>query len=218
MGRRKKLPRVLDEGEQEALLERFDRRWWTPDRDRTACLVMLDGGLRVSEVCALELDHVDLAKRKLTVREGKGDADRVVPLTPRLADALGRWLERRAEEVEDCRFVFPSRRGNRLHPNQLRRSLSRAADRAELKEAEKVTPHTLRHTAAVDLLRHTGRLEIVQNFLGHADISTTRVYARLVNGEVQEAVSTFRGGEAEEEEESLADVLADLDAETATAC
>lgn len=194
MGRRNgRLPRVLDADEQSALLAELNARYWTPHRDRTAVLVMLDAGLRVGETVALELDHVDLTTRKLTVRNGKGGVDRVVPLTPRLSDAVDSWMDRRADGLkDDTRFVFPSRVGNRLHANQLRRSVKRAARNAELPESDRISPHTMRHTFAVDLLRHTGRLEIVRDALGHASIQTTEIYARLVNGEVEDAVATFR--------------------------
>lgn len=216
MTRRSTLPRVLDADEQDALLAQFNDRYWSPHRDRTAVLVMLDAGLRVSEVCALELAHADLARRKLTVREGKGDVDRVVPVCPRLADALAAWMDRRPEAVDqDSQFLFPTRKGKAVHPNHLRRSVKRAARKADLPEADRISPHTLRHTAAVDLLRETGRLEVVRDFLGHASVQTTEIYARLVNDELEAAVSSFRTGDDENQtEESLADVLADLDAET----
>lgn len=214
MSRREKLPRVLEPEEQEALLDQLNRRYWTPHRDRTAVLTMLDAGLRVSEVCALKMDHVDLSRRKIKVRDGKGGVDRVVPMPPRLADALSDWMDRRPEALEEeSEALFPTRKGKPVHTNQLRRSVKRAAERADLPELDRISPHTLRHTAAVDLLRDTGRLEIVQEFLGHADISTTRVYARLCNGELEEALSTFRADESEgdvqEEDDTDVEALAD---------
>lgn len=203
MGR--KIPRVLDADEQERLLGEFNTRYWTPHRDRVLCLVMLDAGLRVSEAVSLELDHVDLPKRKLIVRDGKGGKDRQVRICPRLAEALDEWMDRRPEALdEDTDFVFPTRTGRAPHPNQVRKSVKRAAEKVGLSEADKVTPHTLRHTAAVDLLRETERLELVQDFLGHADISTTRIYARCVNGELDQALDGFR----EQEEDEASDLEA----------
>lgn len=221
MSRRDQLPRVLESEEQTELLEQFNTRYWTPHRDRTAVLTMLDAGLRVSEACALKLDHVDLTRRKIKVRDGKGGVDRVVPMPPRLADALSEWMDRRPEVLEEeSDALFPTREGKSIHTNQLRRSVKRAASRADLPELDRISPHTLRHTAAVDLLRDTGRLEIVQEFLGHADISTTRVYARLCNGELEEALSTFREepeDDTQEEDgvdvEALADAIAGLEPE-----
>lgn len=210
MSRRDQLPRVLESEEQEALLDQLNRRYWTPHRDRTAVLTMLDAGLRVSEACALEMDHVDLTRRKIKVRDGKGGVDRVLPLPPRLADALEEWIDRRPEALEEpSDALFPTRKGNPIHTNQLRRSVKRAAERADLPELDRISPHTLRHTAAVDLLRDTERLEVVQEFLGHADISTTRIYARLCNGELEEALSTFREESEEERDDTDVDALAD---------
>lgn len=208
------IPRVLDEGEQEDFLAEFNTRYWTPHRDRTLCLVMLDAGLRVSEAVSLKLDHLDLPKRRLLVREGKGGKDRQVRICPRLASALKPWLDRRPEALEEeTEFVFPTRTGRPPHPNQIRKSVKRAARSAGLSEAGKVTPHTLRHTAAVDLLRETERLELVQDFLGHADVSTTRIYARCVNKELDRALDGFREAEDDRDDSDLEALLAEASPE-----
>lgn len=214
MGRRasrrpRRLPRVLSEDDQAALLRAFDTRYWTPHRDRTACLTMLDAGLRVSEICALQLDHVDLSARRLTVRDGKGGADRRVPIPPRLATALEGWLERRTEEVDEgCPWVFPTRAGEPVHTNQLRRTVTRIVERAGLPEADRISPHTLRHSFATDVLNHTGNLELVRRLLGHADISTTTVYLHLADADMEAELTAngFRSGKktAEESEDEVA--------------
>lgn len=193
----KSLPRVLTETEQQEFLSGFNRRYWTPQRDYTACLTMLDAGLRVSEVTALQLEHVDLRARRIVVRDGKGARDRRVPMIARLADALESWLGRRPEKLEDeSRWLFPARTGEQLHTNQLRRTVKRIAERVELREADRISPHTLRHTFATDVLNETGNLELVRRLLGHADISTTQLYAHLADRDLEEALSGFRGAEA----------------------
>lgn len=196
--RRGKLPRVLTEDEQRRFLEAFDTRFWTPYRDRVACLAMLDAGLRVSEACALELDHVDMAARRITVRDGKGGVDRRVPIPPRLAEALEEWLDRRTAYVDnECPYVFPTRAGEAVHPNQMRRTVTRMVERAGLPEAERISPHTLRHSFATDVLNHTGNLELVRHLLGHADISTTTIYLHLADHDV-EAELTANGFRSKE--------------------
>lgn len=215
------LPKVLDDDEQAALLEQFNARYWSPHRNRTLVLFALATGLRAGELVAVRDEHLklDATGGKVVVREGKGGADREVHFSPEIRDALREWLERRDEEC-DSEFVFPTRKGTPMSTSYLRQFVKREAVKAGISEAkEKVSPHTLRHTAAVDLLRETGRLEIVQEFLGHADVSTTRIYARLVNGEVQEACRNFRSGsspgadDASPEEGDLERLLADASPE-----
>ena len=197
MNASKSLPRVLTDEEQEQLLAGFNTRYWTPQRDYTACLVMLDAGLRVSEVTALQMEHLDLRARRIVVRDGKGSRDRRVPVIARLADALEEWLDRRPETLDsETPWVFPTRTGEQLHPNQLRRTVSRIAERVGLREADRVSPHTLRHSFATDVLNETGNLELVRRLLGHADISTTQLYAHLADRDLAEALDGFRAAEA----------------------
>lgn len=189
----RRLPRVLTEAEQEELLDQFNTRYWTPHRDWAATLLMLDTGLRVGELVALKMDHIALRSRRIKVREGKGSKDRRIPLVGRLATALEQWYERRREELkQECPWVFPTRPGNALHPNQVRRFVKRAARRAGLPEADRISPHTLRHTFATDVLNETGNLELVRRLLGHADISSTQVYTHLADEHVARALSGFR--------------------------
>lgn len=197
MARPRKLPKVLTTGEQERLLNRFNIRYPTPHRNRTMVLTMLDAGLRCGEVVALRPEHLDLRACRITVREGKGARDRVVHIPTRLRDALADWLGRRAEWLDDpdvCPWLFPTRDGGQVSTRQVRAFVKREVRRAQVAEADRVSPHTLRHTFASDLYRETGNLRLVQELLGHSDVSTTQVYTHLVNGEAEEAMQTFRGG------------------------
>lgn len=116
-----------------------------------------------------------------------------MPIVERLAETLKGWYDRRADELEEeCPWVFPTRPGNALHPNQVRRYVKRAARRAGLPEAERVSPHSLRHSFATDVLNQTGNLELVRQLLGHADISSTQVYTHLADEHVAQALSGFR--------------------------
>lgn len=153
----------------------------------------LDTGLRVGELVALQLDHLNLSGRKLTVREGKGAKDRQVPLTGRLVETLHGWLERRIEKVgPESRWVFPTRDGGQLLTRYVRKVVKREAEKADIREVERVSPHTLRHTAATDLLRDTGNLELVRQFLGHESVETTQLYTHLVNKDLDQAITVFR--------------------------
>lgn len=156
-------------------------------------------GLRAGELVALRDEHLtfDATGGRVTVREDKGAKDRVVHFSPHIRDQLREWLDRRDEEAPDTDVVFPTRKGTPMSTSYLRQMVGREARKAGVAEADRVSPHTLRPTAAVDLLRETERLKVVQEFLGHADISTTRRYARLVNGEVEDACRSFRTGDGE---------------------
>ena len=196
MSRARRLPKVLSAEEQVRLLACFNTRYVTPHRNRTMVLTMLDAGLRVGEVVALRPDHVDLASCRITVREGKGAKDRVVYIPRRLRDALAEWLGRRAGWLANpdvCLWLFPTRKGTQVSTRQVRAFVKRAARRARVNEADRVSPHAMRHSYASDVLRETGNLRLVQELLGHSSISTTQLYTHLVNGEAEEAMRTFRG-------------------------
>lgn len=193
MSRPDRLPKILTDEDQEALLNQFNTRYWTPHRNRTICLTMLDAGLRVGEVVALQMEHVDLRSRRITVRQGKGAKDRRVPLVQRLVEALQNWFERRPEELDEpSSYVFPTRNGTPVHPNNVRRFVKREAKNAGVDEADRVSPHTLRHTYATDVLNKTGNLEAVRRLLGHSEISTTQLYTHLADSDLEEAVNGLR--------------------------
>lgn len=193
----RKLPRVLTESEQEKLVSFFNARYWTPHRNQTMVLVMLDAGLRVGEVVALKVDHVDLLTRRITIREGKGAKDRRVPIVERLHAALTAWYERRAGIVDTtCQWVFPTRVGAQVQSSDVRRVVKRTAGRVRLPEADRVSPHTLRHSFATDLLNETGNLRLVQHLLGHTSVATTQIYTHLADEHLDQALSGFRAASA----------------------
>lgn len=188
MARPKKLPKVLTQAEQDALLAQLNPRYQSPHRNRVMLRLMLATGLRAGEVVALRPEHVDLGTCRLVVREGKGAKDRVLWFPDEIRGELEVWLKRRP----DSEYLFPTRDGGQLATRYLRELVSRLAERAKIAEAEKVSPHTLRHTFACDLYRETRDLRLVQAALGHESIQTTEIYVHLVNGEVEEALKRLR--------------------------
>jgi site-specific recombinase XerD len=188
MARPRKLPKVLTAEEQDALLVQLNPRYVSPHRNLIMLRLMLATGLRAGEVVALRPEHLDMRTCKLIVREGKGARDRVLWISEDLRDEIGEWLERRPESP----YLFPTRDGSRLSTRYLRHLVSRLAERAGIAEAEKVSPHTLRHTFATDLYRETKNLRLVQKALGHASIQTTETYTHIVDEELEEALRSFR--------------------------
>ena len=181
MARPDTLPKFLTDEEVENLLDELNPRYFTPHRDRLYFRLMLATGLRVSEAVALKTEHVDLNSGRINVREGKGAKDRVVYVGNGLLDDLREWMDRRPESE----YLLPTSKGTKVHPSHLRQSIKRYAEKADIDELDRVSPHTLRHTFATKLYRETGKIRKVQKALGHSDISTTMVYTHLVDGELE---------------------------------
>ena len=145
---------------------------------------MLEAGLRVGEAVALKPEHLDMRTCKLIVREGKGARDRVLWIGDDLRNLIGAWLQRRPESA----WLFPTRDGTKVNTRYLRATVKRMARRAGVAEAERVSPHTLRHTFATDLYGETTNLQLVQKALGHASVATTKIYTHLMDGELEAAM------------------------------
>ena len=177
--RNRKLPQVLTRGEIDRLLSQ--PRGTDPHalRDRALLEVMYACGLRASEAIGLELGDVDLDERLLRAR-GKGSKERIVPMGQAAMRALRIYLERgRAHLVKerDEAHLFVNFRGGQLTRQGLYKIVRRHATTAGL--ADRMSPHTLRHTFATHLLAGGCDLRSVQEMLGHADVSTTQLYTHL---------------------------------------
>jgi integrase/recombinase XerD len=184
MARPRRLPKVLTADEQRALLAKFDRRYASGLRNLVAVRLMLEAGLRSGEVIAVKPEHVDVDTCRLLVREGKGGKDRVVWFSDDLRDLMARWLERRPAST----WLLCTRQGTQVSTRYLRELVKRKAMAAGISEAERVTPHVLRHSFATDLLRDTKNIRLTQKALGHANLATTQIYTHIVDEELEEAM------------------------------
>lgn len=179
---KKHLPRVLTVDEINRLLD-APLSVAGPKGIRDAALLeTLDAtGVRVSELVSLNLDDIDLAS--WTIRcFGKGSKERVVPLHPRAADAIDRYIETARTSYlkdRDEPALFLNPRGKRLTRQGLWLIIKRYVELAGI-EAD-VTPHTLRHSFATNLLDGGSNLREVQVLLGHSNISTTQIYTHVSN-------------------------------------
>ena len=177
--RTRKLPHVLTRGEIDRLLGQ--PRGTDPHalRDRALLELMYACGLRASEAIGLELGDVDLEDRVLRAR-GKGSKERIVPIGQAALKALRIYLERgRPGLVKDGAeaHLFVNFRGAKLTRQGLYKIVRRHATSAGL--ADRMSPHTLRHTFATHLLAGGCDLRSVQEMLGHADVATTQLYTHL---------------------------------------
>jgi integrase/recombinase XerD len=177
--RSRKLPHVLTRGEIDRLLSQPRGTEPAALRDRALLELMYACGLRASEAIGLELTDVDLEERVLRAR-GKGSKERVVPIGQAAVRAVRIYLERGrpvlVKGAPESR-VFVNFRGGGLTRQGLYKIVRRHAVTAGL--ADRISPHTLRHTFATHLLAGGCDLRSVQEMLGHADVSTTQLYTHL---------------------------------------
>jgi integrase/recombinase XerD len=177
--RSRKLPQVLTRGEIDGLLAQPRGTDPTALRDRALLELMYACGLRASEAIGLELGDVDFEERVLRAR-GKGSKERIVPIGQAALRALRIYLERgRPGLVKNGleAHLFVNFRGGKLTRQGLYKIVRRHAASAGL--ADRMSPHTLRHTFATHLLAGGCDLRSVQEMLGHADVSTTQLYTHL---------------------------------------
>lgn len=171
-----RLPRVLSHQELAGVLDGplpDDEPAWRRSRDDAVLELLYGSGLRVSELCSLDVDHLDLGASAVVVW-GKGGKQRRVPMSEPSCEALRRWLELRAEVLpaEEGPTLFGNERGKRLTPRDVRRLLDR-------RSPVPTHPHALRHTYATHLLDGGADLRAVQELLGHADVATTQRYTHV---------------------------------------
>jgi integrase/recombinase XerD len=185
------LPKVLSREEVDRLIEAA-RAKDEADGGRMATLleILYAAGLRVSELVALPLSAVERDPSMLMVR-GKGDKERLVPLSDPARVAIAAWLRMRAVvlgEDESSRFLFPSRgRSGHLTRQRFAQLLKEAALGAGIDPA-RVSPHVLRHAFASHLLEGGADLRSVQMMLGHADIATTQIYTHVLDEKLRSLV------------------------------
>ena len=175
-----RLPRVLGRAEVSGLLDEPPARVALDEpairqRDDAVLELLYGSGLRVSELCGLDLGGLALPRRLVTVW-GKGGKQRVVPLSAPAAEAIASWLQHGrktlATEESPPEAVFLNRRGRRLGTRDVRRILDHRAH-------EPTNPHALRHSFATHLLDGGADLRVVQELLGHASLQTTQVYTHV---------------------------------------
>jgi len=164
----------------------FNLRYDAGVKNRAMVRMMLAVGLRVSEVCQLRRADIDMNACSVTIRDGKGGKDRKLWMPEGLRDLVGRWLGRRPQTGEG--WLFPTRTGRKTSPRSVRRTVKTYAERAGIDWFEDVSPHTLRHTFATNLLSRTGNIRLVQKALGHTDLSTTMIYTHIVDDELEAAM------------------------------
>ncbi len=176
------LPDLVVRDQLEALLDAdWGNSLWAL-RDRAICEVLYGSGVRVSELCDMNLESLDWAQGVVRV-VGKGRKERLLPLHPKGMAAVRRWRDEGRPQALNATsptgVLFVNRRGNRLNPRDVRRILASRLPGAY------VHPHALRHTFATHLLEGGADLRVVQELLGHESLTTTQIYTHVSKSRLQ---------------------------------
>ncbi len=182
----KKIPAFLTVSMMERLLAAPEGGTFIGSRDKAILELIYSAGLRSFELVSLDHEDIDLERRVLRLR-GKGMKERINPVGRYAITALELYLNCKTVHPEKHRFdpqaVFLNFRGQRLTTRSVRRMLSHYAGLAGL--PPDVSPHTLRHSFATHLLQRGADLRVVQELLGHENISTTQIYTHITAGDMQ---------------------------------
>lgn len=171
---------LLSSEDLERLLESPEGNSPKSLRDKAVLEMFFSTGLRISELCGLAVDNINLKRGEFSVR-GKGGKIRVVFLSDRAKSAMASYLEKKGRLDDDRLF--------HMTPRSIQRMIKKYAIKAGI--AKKVTPHVLRHAFATDLLQNGADLRSVQAMLGHANISTTQIYTHFTDRQLKEVHKAF---------------------------
>jgi len=184
MGRR--LPDTLNNQERAALLSQPNKKAKTGLRDLAMIRLMLNAGLRSSEVLSILVEDIDWISGKLIIRHGKGNKDRIMWLNEDDLEIIKEWKEIKPLSS----ILFTTLKRKKINDRYLRAMVKRRAKRTDI--TKDVHPHLLRHTFATDLLRSTKNIRLVQKALGHASLSSTMIYTHVYDEELEVALKSFR--------------------------
>jgi len=172
----KRLPKNLNVDQVTSLVE-IDLNDPLSYRDKAILELFYSSGLRLAELCSLDLNDLDLPEQRLRVT-GKGNKTRELPIGRQADKAIRNWLiQRNVLPVKDFQALFISKHGNRISLRNIQARVKFWAAKQGIEIS--VSPHMLRHSFASHLLESSGELRAVQELLGHANISTTQIYTHL---------------------------------------
>ena len=181
----RKLPQILTSKEVELFLEQPDPSDAKGCRDRAMLELLYATGIRVSELIGLDLDHLNLSAG--FIRCASRGRERIIPLYPAAVRALQDYVEHvRPQMIErpDEKALFVNMNGERMSRQGFWKIIKHYQEKAGIRKD--ITPHTLRHSFAAHLLENGADLRSIQEMLGHADISSTQIYSKLLNQKIKD--------------------------------
>ena len=192
----RKLPRVLKTEAVSKLLAAPCSNSPFDIRDKALLEVLYGTGIRVSELVGLNIESIDANRREIRVL-GKGNKERIIPVNINALEAIAKYLSsprdkllnqgRLKQALKDKEALFLNKNGTRLSKVGVRAILSKCARKAGIEGA--ISPHAIRHSFATHLLEAGADLRVVQELLGHADLSSTQIYTHLSRGKLKEIYS-----------------------------
>lgn len=185
------LPEVLSLAEIDSMIDAIDMSKGESHRNRAIIEMLYGSGLRVSELVNLRLSDIYLQEGYMRII-GKGNKQRLVPISPEATKWFNYWLEDRSQldiKPESKDIAFLNRYGRQLTRAMIFTIIKRLAEQAGVKKA--ISPHTLRHSFATHLLQNGADLRIIQQLLGHESISTTEIYTHVDVSDLREAILKY---------------------------
>ncbi len=178
---KRSLPKFLTVDDASKLMEAPQEENFIVQRNKTILELLYGCGIRVSELCGLTIEDIDLREDLIKVK-GKGNKERIIPIGKKAKEALKKYLAlRQLLKIKKLHFqeiyLFINNRGKRLSDRQVRRIVDKYAKAIGI--LEKIGPHTLRHTFASHLLMEGADLRVIQELLGHSSLSTTQIYTHI---------------------------------------
>jgi len=185
----KSLPKFLTKDETETLFSNIDLNTPTGFRNRTILEVLYATGMRISELCSLKFDALNLEENEITVF-GKGSKERIVLINNRAKVFLTDYIEKARpilckNGANDEQCVFVNHDGYALTQRSIHRMLAKLAGESGIQKT--ISPHVLRHSFATKLLENGADLRVVQELLGHASISNTQIYTHVSTERLKQA-------------------------------
>ena len=181
-----KLPIVLSLEEINMMFDTIKTNEPLDLRNRCMLEFLYGSGLRISELLALNTENISLHKKELHVI-GKGNKERIVPLSDMAIDAFSKWMSKGKSHIKtkNNNLLFVNKNGEKLTRQGVWKLIKQIAKDAGI--TKEISPHTLRHSFATHLLNNGFNLRYVQFLLGHKDISTTQIYTHITTDKLRES-------------------------------
>ena len=189
----KKLPEIIDRQQADQLFKVINPRYIRGLRNRAIFKLMLNSGLRVSEVCNLKNKDINIDKQFLKVINGKNGRDRLIPFPADLAEYITAWINEKTKRGIESKYLFCSyskgQEGLKLSPRYIQIALKQYTKKAGIDK--NIHPHTLRHSYATAIYQTDHNLEGLRMLLGHSSIQTTQIYITLGMTDLRATIANF---------------------------
>jgi integrase/recombinase XerD len=151
--------------------------------------LLLFSGIRVSELCNLKTEDLDLDTGSVRIVGGKGDKERIVLISEETLMVMRDFYKERIENGVTSEYFFTSQKGSKFHTSTIEKIVRESAKEAGI--VKRVTPHVLRHTFATNVLKNGGDIRFIQKLLGHASIGTTEIYTHIDDETMREMFKKY---------------------------